>query len=123
MKKKFRNPGESCFASRSKRKEQKNQQTLIDTTENCSNDEINIDCGCENTSSIIATEHSYCKLESANVCLTCVDKSNLIKSLVKKIDTLSLTVKKQKCNKLRQTICQNELLHWIIINRSVQCSI
>ena len=78
MKKKFRNPGESCFASRSKRKEQKNQQTLIDTTENCSNDEINIDCGCENTSSIIATEHSYCKLESANVCLTCVDKSNWV---------------------------------------------
>ena len=64
MKKKFRNPGESCFASRSKRKEQKNQQTLIDTTENCSNDEINIDCGCENTSSIIVTELSYCKLEN-----------------------------------------------------------
>ena len=43
-------PGDSCFASRSKRKEkQKNQQTLIDTTESCSNDEINIDCGCENT--------------------------------------------------------------------------
>ena len=100
MKKKFRNPGESYFASRSKRKEQKNQQTLIDTTENCSNDEINIDCGCENTSSIIATEHSYCKLESANVCLACVDKSNLMKSLVKKIHSVSLTVKKQKCNKL-----------------------
>ena len=38
-----------------KRKTEKNQQTLTDTTENCSNDEINIDCGCENTSSIIAT--------------------------------------------------------------------
>ena len=60
---------------------------------------MNIDCGCENTS-IIAIKHSYCKLESANICLTCVDKSNLIKSLVKKIDTLSLTVKKQKCNRL-----------------------
>ena len=35
-----------------KRKTEKNQQTLIVTTENCSNDEINIDCGCENTSSI-----------------------------------------------------------------------
>ena len=55
---------------------------------------MNIDCGCENTS-IIAIKHSYCKLESANICLTCVDKSNLIKPLVKKIDTLSLTVKKQ----------------------------
>ena len=53
---KSRNPGESCFASRSKRKEkQKNQQKLIVTTENCSNDEINIDCGCENTSSIFLT--------------------------------------------------------------------
>ena len=60
---------------------------------------MNIDCGCENTS-IIAIKHSYCKLESANTCLTCVDESNLIKSLVKKIDTLSLTVKKQKCNTL-----------------------
>ena len=79
-----------------KRKTEKNQQTLIDTRENCSNDEINIDCGCENTSSIIATEHSYCKLESANVCFTYVDKSNLIESFVKKIDNLSLTVKKQK---------------------------
>ena len=69
-------------------------------TENCSNDEISINCGCENTSGIIATEHSYCKLESANVCLKRVDKSNLINSLVKKIDTLSLTVKKQKRNKL-----------------------
>ena len=69
MKKKFQNPGDSCFDSHSKRKKkQKNQLKLIDTTENCSNDEINIDCGCENTSSIIATEHSYCKLESANVC-------------------------------------------------------
>ena len=76
------NCGESCFASRSKRKEkQKNQQTLIDTAENCSNDEINIDCGCENTtSSSITTEHLYCKLERANVCLSCVDKSNLIES-------------------------------------------
>ena len=83
-----------------KRKTEKNQQTLIETTENCSNDEINIDCGGENTSCIIATEYSYCKLESANVCLTYVDKSNLIKSLVKKIGTLSLTVKKQKYNKL-----------------------
>ena len=101
MKKKFQNPGGSCFTSHSKRKEkQKNQQTLIDTTENCSNDEINIDCGGKNTSSIIATEHSYCKLESANVCLTCVDRNNLIESLVKKIDTLSLTVKNQKCIKL-----------------------
>ena len=79
-----------------KRKTEKNQQALLDTTENCSNDEINIDCGCENTSSIIATEHSYCKLESANVCFTYVDKSNLIESFVKKIDNLSLTVKKQK---------------------------
>ena len=35
-----------------------------------------------------------------NVCLTCVDKSNSIKSFVKKIDILSLTVKKQKRNKL-----------------------
>ena len=78
MKKKFQNPGESCFTSRSNRKEkQKNQQTLIDITENCSYDEINIDCGCENTN-IIATEHWYCKLGSANVCLTYVDKSNLI---------------------------------------------
>ena len=78
-----------------KRKSEKNQQTLIDTTENCSKDEINIDCGCENTSSsIIFTEHLYCKLESANVYLTCVDKSNLIKSLVKKIDNLGSTVKK-----------------------------
>ena len=51
-------------------------------------------------SSIIATNHSCCKLESTNVCLTFVDKSNLIESLVKKIDTLSLTVKKQKRNKL-----------------------
>ena len=83
-----------------KRKTEKNQQILIDTTENCSSDEINIDCGCENTRSIIATEHSCCKLKSANVCLPYVDKSNLIKSLVKKIDTLSLTVKKQKRNKL-----------------------
>ena len=63
-----------------KEKKNKNQQTLINTTENCSNDEVNINCDCENTSSI-ATEHSYCKLESANVCLTCVDKGNLIKSL------------------------------------------
>ena len=39
-------------------------------------------------------------MESANVCLKRVDKSNLINSLVKKIDTLSLTVKKQKRNKL-----------------------
>ena len=46
------------------RKAEKNQQTLIVTTENCSNDEINIDCGCENTSSIIVTELSYCKLEN-----------------------------------------------------------
>ena len=76
-----------------KRKTEKNQQILTDTKENCSNDEINIDCGCENTSSIIATEHSYCKLESANVCLTCVDKSNLIELIVKKTDTLSLTAK------------------------------
>ena len=60
-----------------KRKTEKNQQTLIDITENCSYDEINIDCGCENTN-IIATEHWYCKLGSANVCLTYVDKSNLI---------------------------------------------
>ena len=89
-----------CQPLQKKRKTEKNQQTLIDTTENCSNDKINVDCGCENTNNIIATEHSYCKLESANVCLTCVDKSNLIKSLVKKIDTLSLTVKKQKRNKL-----------------------
>ena len=50
-----------------KEKTEKNQQTLIDTTENCSNIEINIDCGGENTGSIIATEHLYCKLESANV--------------------------------------------------------
>ena len=70
------------------------------TPENCSNDEINIDCGCESTSSSIATKHLYCLLKSSNVCLTCVDKSNLIKSLVKKIDTLSLAVKKQKDNKL-----------------------
>ena len=56
-----------------KRKTEKNQQTLIETTENCSNDQINIDCGGENTSCIIATEYSYCKLESANVCLTYVD--------------------------------------------------
>ena len=97
MKKKFQNPG-GLFRQplQKKRKTEKNQQTLIDTTENCSNDEINIDCGCENTSSIIATEHSYCKLESANVCFTYVDKSNLIESFVKKIDNLSLTVKKQK---------------------------
>ena len=68
MKKKFQNTG-GLFRQplQKKRKTEKNQQTLIDTTENCSNDEINIDCGCENTSSIIATEHSYCKLESANV--------------------------------------------------------
>ena len=79
-----------------KRKTEKNQQTLIATSENCSNDEINIDCGCENTSSIIATKHLYCKLASVNVCLTCVDKSSLIKSLVKKTDTLSLTVKKNR---------------------------
>ena len=79
---------------RKKRKTEKNQQALIDTTENCSNDEINIDFGGENTSSIIATKHSYCKLQSSNVCLTCVDKSNLIEPLVKKIDTLSLPVKK-----------------------------
>ena len=96
IKKKLQSPGESCFVSRSKRKEkQKNQQT-IDTIENCSNDKINIDCGGENFSSIIATEHLYCKLESANVCFTYVDKSNLIESFVKKIDNLSLTVKKQK---------------------------
>ena len=68
-----------------KGKTEKNQQTLINTREICSNDEINIDCGCENTSSIIATEHSYGKFESANVCLTCVDKSILITSLVKKL--------------------------------------
>ena len=76
-----------------KRKTEESQQTLNYTTENCSNDEINFDCGCENTSSITATKHLYCKLESANVCLTCVDKRNSIKSLVKKIDTLSLTEK------------------------------
>ena len=46
-------------------------------------------------SSIITTKHSCCKLESANVSLTFVGKSNLIESFVKKIDTLSLTVKKQ----------------------------
>ena len=79
-----------------KRKTEESQQTLNYTTENCSNDEINFDCGCENTSSITATEHLYCKLESANVCLTCVDKRNSIKSLVKKIDTLSLTEKKNR---------------------------
>ena len=112
----------------------KNQQTLIDTTENCANHEINIDCGGENTSSIIATEHSYCKLENADVCLTCVDKSNLIEFLVRKNDTQSLTVKKkQKCHKLlnrpfrfsweKVDSSQNEFLHWFIINRSVQCSI
>ena len=58
MKKKFQNPGESCFASRSKRKEKQRKinKILTDTKENCSNDEINIDCGCENTSSIIATK-------------------------------------------------------------------
>ena len=38
-----------------KRKTEKNQQKLIVTTENCSNDEINIDCGCENTGSIFLT--------------------------------------------------------------------
>ena len=76
------------------------KKRLIDTTENCSNDEININCGGENTSRIIVTIHSYPKLESANVCLPYVDKSNLIKSLVKKIDTLSLTLKKQKRNEL-----------------------
>ena len=59
-----------CQPLQKKRKTEKNQQTLIDTTENCSNDEINIDCGCENTSSSIATKQSYCKLESADVCLT-----------------------------------------------------
>ena len=76
------------------------KKRLIDTTEICSNDEININCGGEITSRIIVTVHSYPKLESANVCLPYVDKSNLIKSLVKKIDTLSLTVKKQKRNEL-----------------------
>ena len=39
-----------------KRKTEKNQQILTDTKENCSNDEINIDSGCENTSSIIVTK-------------------------------------------------------------------
>ena len=82
-----------CQSLQKKRKTEKNQQTLIDTTENCSNDEINTDRGGENTSSIIAIEYSYCQLESANVCLTCVDKSNLIELIVKKTDTLSLTVK------------------------------
>ena len=42
-------------AALKERKTEKNQQTLIVTTENCSNDEINIDCGCENTSSIFLT--------------------------------------------------------------------
>ena len=76
-----------CQPLQKKSKKEKNQQTLIDTTENCSYDEINIDCGCENTVSIIATKHRYCKLESDNVCLTCVDKSNLIKPLVEKLTT------------------------------------
>ena len=42
-------------AALKERKTEKNQQTLIVTTENCSNDEIIIDCGCENSSSIFPT--------------------------------------------------------------------
>ena len=57
-------------AAPKERKTEKDQQTLTDTTENCSNDKININCGCENTSSIIAIKHLYCKLESANQCLS-----------------------------------------------------
>ena len=37
-----------------KRKTEKNHQTLNNTTENCSNDEINIDCGGEKTRSIVS---------------------------------------------------------------------
>ena len=57
-------------AAPKERKTEKDQQTLTYTTENCSNDKININCGCENTSSIIAIKHLYCKLESANQCLS-----------------------------------------------------
>ena len=42
-------------AALKERKTEKNQQTLIVTTENCSNDKIIIDCGCENSSSIFPT--------------------------------------------------------------------
>ncbi|XP_065671815.1 uncharacterized protein LOC136089687 [Hydra vulgaris] len=42
------------------------------------------------------SDHSYCSIQSTKVCKVCVDKSNLIESLISKVNTLTLTCQRFK---------------------------
>ena len=46
------------------------------------------------------SDHSYCTIQSSKVCKVCVDKSNLIESVVIKVNMLTLTCQKLKRQKL-----------------------
>ncbi|XP_004210617.3 uncharacterized protein LOC101241116 [Hydra vulgaris] len=50
------------------------------------------------------SDHSYCSLQSSKVCKVCVDKSNLIESLISKVNTLTLTCQKLKRQKLFHSV-------------------
>ena len=50
------------------------------------------------------SDHLYCSIQSSKVCTVCVDKSNLIESLVSKVKTLTLTCQKLKRQKLFDSV-------------------
>ena len=50
------------------------------------------------------SDHSYCSIQSSKVCKVCVDKSNLIESLVSKVNVLTLTCQKLKRQKLFDSV-------------------
>ena len=63
--------------------------------------DIEINLSLENASFFLPlSDHSYCSIKSSKVCKVCVDKSNLIESLVSKINALTLTCQQLKHQKL-----------------------
>ena len=57
------------------------------------------------------SDHLYCSIQTSKVCKLCADKSNLIESLVSKINALTLTCQKLKCQNLFDAV-QSSVFTW-----------